>query len=967
MQTLSTARSGTTCSSFEVVREEKLDDYQGTGTLYRHKKTGMEVFHIKNEDKELFCGFIFRTLPTSSNGVAHILEHTVLSGSKRFSLKDPFMAVSSGSANTFMNALTYPGCTFYPFASVLKKDFDNIFEVYSDAVFSPLLRRETFLMEGIRQEGSHFDGVVFNEMKGNYSDQESLLSAYSQMGLFEGTPYGFDSGGKVDEIPNLTYEEYMDCYRRWYAPDNCKLFLYGDLDPQEYMQYLEENYLAGRTPVLDNPLPATDVIKTSPFQLEVAGPDSADSSVVVCWSTFPESDGLQLITLSVLVEILLGDPGNPLYRAISESDLGEDLSEESGMGVGFRFMPFVVGFSGAKRENARAIEDFILKTLSEICERGLDPKLVEAAIKAEEFSLQEVQRNYYPIGYFASQRAMRGWLDGKGPFDSVKTARKVRQLREAIAADPQYFEHWIKENLLENPRRMLLTVYPDKDYETKLKEKIKTHLRPEYELETFASAQKAMLEAFNQKKDSEEDLRRVGHLQREDLDGGLLRFDYSEREIAGQKAYVQNMFTNGICYFTLSFDTRDLSLEEHLLLPLMLRVLWMTGLGDLDYSQVAIRLKELTGSSMMVPTCAMTLENLPVSSATAIVKTLRRDCVSALSFIADLLCHGDLSSSGRVKAALVDFKSDFKSNFIEVAHSFALRRATAGFSPSMMEQEYVTGLSQWEFLEKASHWPIKKLKEELSALRAKVMVRSRLMSQIGCDEDSNGVCVQAVEAFSAVLDQGSGEIRLNEEFYGLTSNFQSELETFSIPGQVAYNALALKLDQQSEKERMAKLLLSSILNDHGLWERVRSRGGAYMAETRQGMYNDFFYFSSYRDPRINGTFEDFMLSLQEVAEKGVDEKDLETQIISLVGRELRPRSPMDLCAEGRKRFVLGLSEEIYRSRIQTILQLKPQDVADQAKILLQKLSAGSSKVVIAPRSLMKRNSIDVTETKHLSL
>ncbi|MGX8678078.1 MAG: insulinase family protein [Sphaerochaetaceae bacterium] len=956
--------SETGSSSFELVRTEKLPDYQGEGRLYRHPGTGMEVFHVSNSDTELFAGFMFKTLPLSSNGLPHILEHTVLSGSKNFPVKDPFMDVSMGSANTFMNAITYPGCTFYPFSSVLKKDFDNIFAVYSDAVFAPLLRKETFLLEGIRQTGDRFDGVVFNEMKGSYSDQESLVSAYSQMGLFKGTPYGFDSGGRIDEIPKLTYEEYLAGYRRWYNPSGCRLFLYGDLDAEQYMAYLEQHYLKDAQAAPECCEPSTDISWNSPFSLEVPGPDSENSTVMVCWATKPESDPLQLITLSVLVDILLGDPGNPLYRAISESSLGEDLSEESGMGVGFRFMPFSVGFSGADRSDAPRIEQFMLDTLKDICRRGLDPKLVKASLKSEEFALQEVQRNYYPIGYSASQRAMRGWMDGKTPFETIRTTEPLSALKDQLERDPQYFEHWIQDNLIDNPLRMLLTVYPDPDYEKSMDKRLISLLSHQTKKEM--QSQKKALESFAALQDKSEDLARIGHLSREDLGDRFLKFDYSQHLVSGRTAYVQNMFTNGICYFTLNFDTRDLSEWEHRLLLLLLRLMWMTGIDGMDYSQVAIRLKELTGSASMVPTCAMTLGGDEVSSATALVKTLGCDSHEALQFILRIMLKCDLVSPERVKAAITDLVTSFKSNFIEEATSFAIRRATSAFTGASHEQENVSGITQWVFLSELSSRPECEVSKMLCSLRDKLIVRQRFSCQVGCGKEATDDCLKALEDFASSLPENGSEVCPNSAFYD-ESRIVKKSELFLIPGQVAYNAFAINLEKQSESDRVGKLVLGAILSDNGLWDRVRSKGGAYMAEARMGMYNSFFYFSSYRDPRINGTVEDFRHALEDVIANGVDEKILESEIISLAGRELRPRSPMDVCAEGRKRFILGLSDQVYNNRIKLLLGLKSQDIRAQASDFLEAMDrCPSSLVVIAPKSLAAKNGLDLSGALKLS-
>ncbi|NLY07767.1 MAG: hypothetical protein GXZ16_06095 [Spirochaetales bacterium] len=965
MQTQLDFKSGIVSSSFDLISTCELTDYQGTGRLYRHRRTKMEVFHIANKDRELFAGFAFHTAPYSGNGVAHILEHTVLAGSRNFPVKDPFMEVSKGSVNTFMNAMTFPGVTFYPFSTIIQKDFDNIFKVYSDAVFAPLLRKETFMLEGIRQDGDHFDGVVFNEMKGVYSDQEALVSSYSQIGLFDGTPFGYESGGDVTEIPDLSYEQYLETYKKWYQPSNCMLFLYGDMDAQRYMDFLDENYLRDAVFGYSQPLaPLTSGFDKS-FAREVAGPDSAKSSVLVCWATTPESDPLEIITLSILVDILLGNPGNPLYRAISESDLGEDLSEQSGMGEGFGLMPFAVGFSGADRENALKIEKFILDTLSKICRNGLDDKLVNASLKNEAFLLQEVQRKGYPIGFIASQRALRAWKDGHSIFDSVQTASKLRNLRKKLEENPRYFEDWIQRNLIDNPHRMLLTVYPDENFEEKIEAVLKSKLKDMCAKEV--ESQKKLLDSFSTIPDQPEILARIGHLSRADLGDVFESFDYERRTVAGIDVYLQNMFTNGVCYYYLRFKTDGLSKEERLLIPLFLRMMTMAGVGDMDYSQVAIRMKELMGGLLMIPVSMMSVSHEYLGAVVAMMKTLSEDCDEALAFLAELMSKCDLSDESRVRLAITDLQTSFRSSFLEVAHSYGIKRAVASFTPAAKDQEMTSGITQWSFLDQLSSMMTSEIVAKLNALRRKIVSRNRLIVQIGCDSGSSDDCLAGVEHFVSIIgDDGDLDLSVAGDVPVLSSD--DMVQIFSIPGQVAYNVCAIHFDHQTEKDRVGKMVLGAILSDNGLWDRIRRGGGAYMAYANMDMFNDAFLFASYRDPQINDSFNSLRLALLDIAEGKLDSDILESEVISIVGLELRPQSPVDMCSSGRRKFLLGLSDEMHKERIRMILGLTVEDISRQAKLILEHMDHNDvSSVVIAPKPLLKANGYDIRKSFKLSL
>lgn len=411
---------------FEKVKTVELKDYKSDGTLYRHNKTGMEVFHLKNNSTELTCCFMFATPSRDDMGVAHILEHTVLCGSEHYPVKDPFSQVLLSSPNTFLNAMTYTDKTVYPFASPLKKDFDILFGIYADAVFAPLLRRESFEQEGVRFFGKSFDGVVYNEMTGALSSSDDITQSYCMRDLFEGTPFMYESGGNPLYIADLTYEEYIERYKDWYSPSNCRLFLFGDLDPYEYMNKIEELYLTDEK--LKNfsgkkySSAACHYKLKDKFNLRVTKPcpQKDCSSTVLTWLTKPAEDSLEVLTLTILVDILLGDPGAPLYKAVCDSGLGDDLNPLSGTDPDIPLMPFIVGFTGSGKHTQDEIENFLITTLKKIADNGLDSEQVEACVRRQEFRLHENVGSGEPYGITAALRCARTWLRDRNAEDALK-------------------------------------------------------------------------------------------------------------------------------------------------------------------------------------------------------------------------------------------------------------------------------------------------------------------------------------------------------------------------------------------------------------------------------------------------------------------------------------------------------------------------------------------------------------------
>lgn len=372
---------------FRKVRTTDFKEYNGQGSLYVDDISGMEVFHLKNDSTELTGNFVFATPSRDDMGVAHILEHTVLCGSGRFPVKSPFDQVYLSSPNTFLNAMTFTDKTMYPFCSPLKKDFDILFDIYADAVFNPLLRKESFEQEGVRHFGSSFDGVVYNEMTGALSSADDITESNCMRELFKGTPFMYESGGNPLYIADLTYEEYLERYRQWYSPANCRLFLFGNLDAQEYLGKIEKRYLdksnlskwEGKKYVVScENYPLSDTTKTR----DTATCSQEDClDMLLTWLTKPGEDSFEILVLTVLVDILLGNPGAPLYKAITDSGLGEDLHPLSGTDPDFAYMPFMVGFTGAKEGSEDAVEKFIFSALKKIAQEGIDPKQVRGAIK----------------------------------------------------------------------------------------------------------------------------------------------------------------------------------------------------------------------------------------------------------------------------------------------------------------------------------------------------------------------------------------------------------------------------------------------------------------------------------------------------------------------------------------------------------------------------------------------------------
>ncbi|MGB4407897.1 MAG: insulinase family protein [Sphaerochaeta sp.] len=957
---------GDEVSGFVLSEVSPLQEYKATGYLFRHIATQMEVYQVVNDDKELFFSYVFRTLPNNDAGVAHILEHCCLAGSKKYPVRDPFMTLLKGSTNTFMNAMTYPDRTMYPAASPLQKDFDNLFSVYTDAVFAPLLREETFQQEGVRMvcEGDvcHFEGVVYNEMLGGSADHDSIVGRNSVRSLFPDTPYAFDSGGDPEHIIQLNYQQFLAFYSKFYHPSNCKLFIYGDMSVGEKLQMLDSEYLRSYAKInVDSLVPLSEPWKaprktsfTSPAE---EGEAQGGDSVVLSWATCEASDPLSLVTLSTLVDILLGNPGAPLYKALLDTKLGKDISPESGMSGDFREMPFTVGFKGIDSEKAEEAQTLILSSLKDIVAKGLDSSLIASSMKRSRFKQQEIPGGF-PNGFRALNRSLKGWLVDRSPSATIVTAEPLQALEDALVANPRYFEEWIQQHLLDNPHRCLVTVKADSEHEKRQMAAIEKYAQAQAQalgkkgLKSLAQQNEHFVE-FENEGDTVEDKQKVPYLKLEDLPSEIEPNIYEEHCIAGRKLYLKKMFCNKIAYADFAFQLEDLTERELLLLPLYIRLLQMTGIGDMEYPQVTNKLKSLTGDTNLYVEMGSSHEGPDKMLLVCRTRTLIEDFSEALTFLHSLFTAANVADLERLQAALINIKGDYVDNITYAAHSFASLSASSIFSTIQYEGEQLSGLDQWFFLENLHDEQLFLVAEEFKALQQKLNNRKRLILHLGCDEDLAPTLVPSYEKFVLLFDEKETIEAKPRSYEKVSQGIAHAVELYRIPSTVSYSAYVLRSSKRGSDEQAAQVLLGQIITGNDLWEKVRAQGGAYGVSAHADVMEELFFFSSYRDPRIAGTLSDFTKALELYTTKEVDPSDIENALITTVGNDLRPLSPSQNSILSFRRILYNITDDFRTKRRNQLLGMKSEHLNEGAKALLAYAKTEDSFVVIAGLQLLE--------------
>jgi len=984
---------GKVYSGFKALSVQELSEYGSTALYLRHIATGLELFHLHNDDRENLFAFVFRTPPNDDTGVAHILEHSVLCGSERFPVKDPFVLLMKGSLHTFLNAFTFPDKTVYPASSMVEKDFYNLMLVYGDAVFYPLLKREVLMQEGhhleYRRPGEQDErlervGVVYNEMKGALASAESLVGTWSFRSLFPDTPYGFESGGNPLKIPDLTHEGLSAFFHKYYHPSNCRIFIYGNIPTKKQLLFLQENLLSSfsrRKISSEIPLqPRWDkprtIIKTFPVGKEesLAG----KSSIVLNWLIGTATDPLKMLSMEVLSEILLGNAGSPLRQALVKCGLGEDISPASGLDTELREMLFSVGLRGTDPYQQQAIEFIISDTLTSIAEAGFEKELLDPALQRLEFRHREIRRGGTPYALKLLWRSLSGWLHNTAPEVTLEFERWLKVLKDKISEDKSYLVDLLVKNLLENPHRSTIVIKPDPE-QSEREQRKEEFLLKQVEKNLSAGEKQALI-ADNRKlldyqntPDRDEDLNKVPMLNIQDLPAEVEIIPTSRVDFGGDVAcYFHDLSTRGIVYLDLVFATHGLHKQDSLLLPLLSRALCGCGLAGIPYGEVARTLALYSGGFTAGLDAGSAVGREEVREQIIFrLKTLKGKVGPALKTVKDLLLGADFSDLERLKDILLNQRNALKASLIPAGHHYTALRAGSRFSRAMRIEEgwqgitqlihlteLATGLNAAGLNDKGS--TMAEIAFRLQRLRETIINKSRLILNISAEKSDLNTISKALQPLLAELPAGNaqpGERDPGERGHGERENcfpcHSPESESFVAPVAVGYVAQSLAGASFGTPGDARQAVLANLLNTGPLWHEVRMKGGAYGAFATQIGLEGVFSFSSYRDPRIIETFRAYREALEYGAEGDIGGKLVEEAIISTIGSEEKPLAPGEKDIVALKRILYGIHDQLRQQRRREILAVSRSDLAGAASMLLKLFDRRCSVVLASRKAIME--------------
>ena len=945
-------------SAYRVVEHKTIEEMQSEGIVLEHKKTKARLFLVSNDDEnKVFC-IGFRTPPDNDCGLPHILEHSVLCGSDKFPLKDPFVELVKGSLNTFLNAMTYPDKTVYPVASCNDKDFQNLMDVYMDAVLHPNIYKEEKIF---RQEGWHYEleskdapliynGVVYNEMKGAYSSPESLLDSVTQKTLFPDTCYGKDSGGDPVHIPELSYEKFLDFHRTYYHPSNSYIYLYGDMDMAEKLTWLDEEYLSHyeERPV-DSRIREQKAFEKPverEFSYSITDGESGEDATYLSVNTVvgDDLDPKLYVAFQILEYTLLDAPGAPLKQALIDAGIGKDIlgGYESGILQPF----FSVIAKDANKEQKGEFLAIVKGTLRKLADQGINRKSLLAGMNYFEFKYREADYGSAPKGLMYGLQCLDSWLYDGDQMTHLCYQETFDFLKKEV--ENGYFEQLIKDYLLDNPFEAVIVVAPEKNLTAKEDEKLAKKLADykaslsEEELEKLVKATRELKE-YQDTPSTPEILAKIPLLTREDIDKKAETFFWTEKEEDGIKVLHHNFFTSGIGYLKVLFNTSVLPQEDLPYAGLLKSVLGSISTEHYSYSDLTSEIHLNSGGMDFSVTSYANLQDAEqfTGAFVASIRVLYDKLDFGFTMLEEILNHSVFTDEKRLGEVIQETRSRARMKLENAGHSTAVSRATSYFSATAYYNELTGGTAYYHFLEQLEKdYPAKKQEiiAKLQEVSRKLFTRSNMLVNYTADENGYEKLPETLKLLSAKLPEGS------RETYVFTHPVKNVNEGLKTSAQVDYVARCGNFRDAGLAYTGALKILQVILSYDYLWLNIRVKGGAYGCMSGFGRSGEG-YLVSYRDPNLKETNEIYEGIPAYLEQFDPDERDMTKYVIGTISNLDAPLTPSVKGSRGLSAYLSGVTEEMMQTERDQVLQATKEDIRALAAHVRAVLQTGSFCVV----------------------
>ena len=940
-------------AEYEILDEHRVEDVQSDGFILRHKKSGARIAILSNNDDNKVFYIGFRTPPEDETGVPHIIEHTTLCGSKKFPVKDPFIELAKGSLNTFLNAMTYPDKTVYPVASCNDQDFKNLMDVYLDAVFNPNI---TKYEEIFKQEGWHYEltgkddelkinGVVYNEMKGAYSSPDEVLSSQIYRSLFPDNTYSKDSGGNPEYIPKLTYEAYLDFYHKYYHPSNSYIYLYGDMDVVERLEWLDKEYLSlydyKKVNSEINKQPAFDEIKNVEAQYSITMDDSQENKTYLSYNRVvgDSLDEMLYQAFDVLDYALVSSPGAPVKQALIDAGIGDDVYGSYDAGILQPVFSFVA--KNANASQADEFESIIENTLKEVVKTGINKEALLAGINSSEFKFREADFGQFPKGLLFGLNCLDSWLfDDMKPFIHLECLGTFAKLRKAV--DTDYFEKLIQEYLLDNTHGSSVTVKPKRGLGNEREEALAKELS-DYKASLSDEEIKKLIEdtehlkKYQEEPSSDEDLRKLPMLTRADMKKNAMPFSNIEDELLDVKVVRHDIESNGIDYISFLFDAGDFAQSELGYLGFFTNALGLVSTEKYSYTDLANATNIYTGGISTGTASHPDIKdrNNFVFKLEVKLKVLEKNLDKALELMEQMLLTSDFTDTKRLGELVAQIKARLQANLSSSGHLVAAMRSMSSFSRYALYQDELKGVAFYRSIcriEKELSESPKNVSDKLAAIAKKLFARNRMLISFTGNNEAYGNAKPSLEKVIAGFDKMSA-IGNQAEVH-----FNTAKEAFIDASQIQYVAKTGDFICEGYEYTGALRLLRIILSYDYLWINVRVKGGAY------GCMNTFLrsgesYFVSYRDPNLSDTLDVYDRIPEYIKSFSPDERDMTKYIIGTFSALDTPMNPEAKGSRSLSAYLEGITYEQIQKERNEILNAQPEDIrrlADLVEAVLKK-------------------------------
>ena len=940
-------------AEYEILDEHRVEDVQSDGFILRHKKSGARIAILSNNDDNKVFYIGFRTPPEDETGVPHIIEHTTLCGSKKFPVKDPFIELAKGSLNTFLNAMTYPDKTVYPVASCNDQDFKNLMDVYLDAVFNPNI---TKYEEIFKQEGWHYEltgkddelkinGVVYNEMKGAYSSPDEVLSSQIYRSLFPDNTYSKDSGGNPEYIPKLTYEAYLDFYHKYYHPSNSYIYLYGDMDVVERLEWLDKEYLSlydyKKVNSEINKQPAFDEIKNVEAQYSITMDDSQENKTYLSYNRVvgDSLDEMLYQAFDVLDYALVSSPGAPVRQALIDAGIGDDVYGSYDAGILQPVFSFVA--KNANASQADEFESIIESTLKEVVKTGINKEALLAGINSSEFKFREADFGQFPKGLLFGLNCLDSWLfDDMKPFIHLECLGTFAKLRKAV--DTDYFEKLIQEYLLDNTHGSSVTVKPKRGLGNEREEALAKELS-DYKASLSDEEIKKLIEdtehlkKYQEEPSSDEDLRKLPMLTRADMKKNAMPFSNIEDELLDVKVVRHDIESNGIDYISFLFDAGDFAQSELGYLGFFTNALGLVSTEKYSYTDLANATNIYTGGISTGTASHPDIKdrNNFVFKFEVKLKVLEKNLDKALELMEQMLLSSDFTDTKRLGELVAQIKARLQANLSSSGHLVAAMRSMSSFSRYALYQDELKGIAFYRSIcriEKELSESPKSVSDKLAAIAKKLFARNRMLISFTGNNEAYGNAKPSLEKVIAGFDKMSAVGNQAEV------HFNTAKEAFIDASQIQYVAKTGDFICEGYEYTGALRLLRIILSYDYLWINVRVKGGAY------GCMNTFLrsgesYFVSYRDPNLSDTLDVYDRIPEYIKSFSPDERDMTKYIIGTFSALDTPMNPEAKGSRSLSAYLEGITYEQIQKERNEILNAQPEDIrrlADLVEAVLKK-------------------------------